>query len=98
MANFNLNKVIDTLSSVVRLYNKIRNYMTKSLKQERKLKLNFDCSVLLKGWTSTVEKEKNGMLFYDTEKDKYYLGIYNQKTKKEDFPIVENSNIIIFLF
>lgn len=90
---FNLNKIIDTLSSVVRLYNKIRNYMTKSLKQERKLKLNFDCSVLLKGWTSTVEKEKNGMLFYDTEKDKYYLGIYNQKTKKEDFPIVENSNI-----
>jgi len=89
----NLEKILFELNPIVKIYNKTRNFVTKSLKQEKKIKLNFDCSVLMDGWTQSVEKTKNGMLFYDSDKDKYYLGIYNQNTKKESYQIVENSSL-----
>ena len=89
----NLEKVLNELNPIVKIYNKTRNFVTKSLKQEKKIKLNFDCSVLMDGWTQSVEKTKNGLMFYDSEADKYYLGIYNQNAKKETYKIVESSSI-----
>ena len=58
----NLEKVLNELNPIVKIYNKTRNFVTKSLKQERKIKLNFDCSVLMDGWTESVEKTKNGLI------------------------------------
>ena len=86
-----LELIIDALNPIVKLYNKVRNFVTKSLKQEKEIKLNFDCSSLLDGWAESQEKVKNGLIFHDESEDKYYLGIYNQNMKKPDFEYVSDS-------
>ncbi len=88
---FELDTLIDAYKPIVKLYNKIRNFVTKKLSSEKSIKMNFDCPQLLDGWDYAVEKTKNGMMFYDSENDVYYLGIYNAKTKKPDFEICEDS-------
>lgn len=87
-----LELILDSLSPIVTLYNKVRNYVTKSLKQEKKIKLNFECSQFLGGWSESQEMVKNGLIFHDEEKDKYYLGIYNQNMKKPEIKYCENSS------
>lgn len=53
-------------------FNEFRNYLTKKPYNEGKIKINFECSSLLGGWSQTYES--NGALIFEKNK-KYYLGI-----------------------
>ena len=68
------------LDTVTPLYNMIRNYMTRKLYSEKKIKLNFENPQLLGGWDANKEKDyatiilrRNGM---------YYLAIMNKDSKR----------------
>ena len=87
-----LSLILDAMEPIVKLYNKVRNFVTKSVKQEKNIKLNFNCSQFLGGWSESQEKVKNGLIFHDEEEDKYYLGIYNQNMKKPDIIYTSDSS------
>ncbi|MBQ4618127.1 MAG: type V CRISPR-associated protein Cas12a/Cpf1 [Clostridia bacterium] len=70
----------ETLSSIDRLYDKVRNYVTKKPYSKDKIKLNFDNPQLLGGWDRNKERDyrtillrKNGM---------YYLAIMDKSNNK----------------
>ncbi|MCF0242388.1 MAG: type V CRISPR-associated protein Cas12a/Cpf1, partial [Treponema sp.] len=72
-------KIMEELSKVVPLYNKVRNYVTKKATSEEKFKLNFDCPTLADGWDENKENQNNAILL---KKDgQYFLGIFNPKDK-----------------
>ena len=74
-------EILQTLSEIVPLYNKVRNFVTKKPNEIKKVKLNFDCSSFLNGW-GTDFGTKEAHIFIDS--GKYYLGIVNEKLSKED--------------
>lgn len=74
-------EILQTLSEIVPLYNKVRNFVTKKPNEVKKVKLNFDCSSFLNGW-GTDYGTKEAHIFIDS--GKYYLGIVNEKLAKED--------------
>lgn len=71
-----LTEILDLLSEIVPLYNKVRNFVTKKPGEVKKIKLNFDCSSFLKGW-GTEFGTKDAFIFIDEKK--YYLGVINKK-------------------
>jgi CRISPR-associated protein Cpf1 len=73
-------EICDEINLIDRLYNKVRNYVTKKPYSLEKIKLNFDKSTLLDGWDRNKEKDNLGILFI---KDGfYYLGIMNRKCNR----------------
>lgn len=81
-----LDEIIQKLSEIISLYNKVRNFVTKKPGEVKKVKLNFDCPTLANGWDENKESANDAILL---RKDgKYYLGIFNPKNKprfeKED--------------
>lgn len=81
-------KVIERLSGILFLYNKVRNYVTKKIDTEKKFKLNFDCSSFMKGW-ATEFGTKDALLFFDGTK--YYLGVVDKKLSKDEFAHIKNT-------
>ena len=65
------------LSNITKLYNKIRNYITKKPYNNDKFKLNFKNTTLAKGWDKNKESDNTSILFL--KDDKYYLGIMDKK-------------------
>ncbi|MCQ2596556.1 MAG: type V CRISPR-associated protein Cas12a/Cpf1 [Treponema sp.] len=80
------------ISEIVLLYNKTRNFVTKSFKEQKKIKLNFECVSLLAGWDINKEYTNNAVMFCDKETGKYYLGIFNSETAKPKFTQDAGSN------
>ncbi len=79
-SSFYNNLNYNTLTEIIPLYNKVRNYLTKKPFSTEKFKLNFDCPTLLSGWDLNKEEANLGTLF---EKDgNYYLGIINKDNRK----------------
>lgn len=72
-------KVIDCLSGILFLYNKVRNYVTKKIDTEKKFKLNFDSPTLANGWDANKESANNAIIL--RKNGKYYLGIFNPNDK-----------------
>lgn len=71
--------VYNSLSEVISLYNKTRNYITKKAASPEKYKLNFDNPTLADGWDLNKEQANTSVLL---RKDgMYYLGIMNSKDK-----------------
>ncbi len=71
--------VYNSLSEVISLYNKTRNYITKKAANPEKYKLNFDNPTLADGWDLNKEQANTSVLM---RKDgMYYLGIMNPKDK-----------------
>lgn len=81
-------KVIDRLSGILFLYNKVRNYVTKKIDTEKKFKLNFDCSSFMNGW-ATEFGTKDALLFFDGSK--YYLGIVDSKLSKDELANIKSN-------
>lgn len=81
-------KIIDQLSEILFLYNKIRNYVTKKIDTEKKFKLNFDCSSFMNGW-ATEFGTKDALLFSSDEK--YYLGIVDNKLSKDELNVIKDN-------
>lgn len=68
------------LETIVPLYNMVRNYMTRKPYSNSKIKLNFDNSLLLKGWDLNKEKERASILL--RRNGLYYLAIFDKNSKK----------------
>lgn len=70
----------ETLSEVIPVYNKVRNYVTQKPYSIEKFPLTFNCPTLLDGWDLNKEENNLSTLF---EKDGYYyLGIMNKKDNR----------------
>ncbi|MBO4859624.1 MAG: type V CRISPR-associated protein Cas12a/Cpf1 [Treponema sp.] len=77
-------EIIEKLSEIISIYNKVRNFVTKKPGEVKKVKLNFDCPTLANGWDENKEKDNDAILLL--KDGNYYLGIYNPKNKpKFDF-------------
>ncbi len=88
----NFDSVYNTLSEVISVYNKTRNYITKKTKSPEKYKLNFDNPTLADGWDLNKEQANTSILL--RKDDMYYLGIMNPKNKPkfaEKYEIKEQS-------
>lgn len=72
-------EIKEELSEIIPLYNKVRNFVTKKPSEIKKIKLNFDCPTLANGWDENKESSNDAIIL---RKDgKYYLGIFNPKSK-----------------
>lgn len=70
----------EQLRGIIKLYDMVRNYVTKKPYSTEKIKLNFECSTLLDGWDVNKETQNLGVLLL---KDKqYYLGIMDKDSNK----------------
>lgn len=64
-----------------RWYDLLRNYLTRKPEEdakENKLKLNFECSTLLTGWSDGQEKSKKSVILRNGER--YFLGILKKSS------------------
>ena len=73
--------VYDYFSSIDKLYDKVRNYVTKKPYSNDKIKLNFENSHFMSGWTQDFET-KGALLL--KRKSNYYIGIINKRFSKND--------------
>lgn len=87
-----------TQIEIVRLYNKVRNFITSKPFSQEKFKLNFNSPTLLNGWDLNKEKDYLGVMLRKTNEKvnpagtnefSYYLGIIIDKTIFD----IENDNI-----
>jgi hypothetical protein len=78
-----------SLSGVVKLYDKVRNFMTKKPYSLEKFKLNFENSTLLDGWDVNKEPDNTAILF--RKNGLFYLGIMDKKNNKV-FKSIEATN------
>ncbi|MBP5401968.1 MAG: type V CRISPR-associated protein Cas12a/Cpf1 [Treponema sp.] len=72
-------EIVESLSEIVPLYNKVRNFVTKKPGEIKKIKLNFDCPTLANGWDENKEKDNDAILLI--REGKYFLGVFNPKDK-----------------
>lgn len=79
------------LDSIVPLYNKVRNRLSKKAYDQRKYKLNFRCATLAGGWDVNKERDNLSMIF--RRDGRYYLGIMDAgcKVKKGTFADVPDA-------
>ncbi|MBR6196602.1 MAG: type V CRISPR-associated protein Cas12a/Cpf1 [Bacteroidaceae bacterium] len=68
-----------TFRDIVPLYNKVRSFLTRKIKDEKKISLRFDCATLAKGWDENKENANNATILID--EGKYYLLILNPTNK-----------------
>ena len=72
--------LFEQYQNVSKMYDKVRNFVTKKPYSTEKVKLNFDCSTLLNGWDVNKERDNLGVIL---RKDgKYYLGIMLKSDNK----------------
>lgn len=77
------------LSTIDRVYDKVRNYLTQKPYSKEKIKLNFENPQLLGGWDKNKEKDYRTVLL---EKDeKYYLAVMDKSNNKAFEKIPESS-------
>lgn len=72
-------EIIQALSEIIPLYNKVRNFVTKKPNEIKKVKLNFDCPTLANGWDLNKESSHDAIIL--RKNGNYYLGIFNPKDK-----------------
>lgn len=70
----------EQLQQITKLYDKVRNFVTKKPYSTEKVKLNFGCSTLLNGWDVNKETQNLGVLLL--KDGKYYLGIMDKASNK----------------
>ncbi len=75
-----LSSLWEELDTVTPLYNMVRNYMTRKPYSQKKIKLNFENSVLLGGWDANKESDYGTIIL--RRDDRYFLVIMNKGYKK----------------
>lgn len=83
----------ETLTEVIPVYNKVRNYMTKKPYSTEKFKLNFNCSSLLSGWGQDFSTNSAHILFKDNQ---YYLMILTKNLKLHEIYNDQTKNAILY--
>lgn len=71
----------EEISTIIPVYNRIRNYITQKPYRREKYKLNFDNPTLVNGWDKNKEYDNAGILLF--KNNAYYLGIMNAKDKPD---------------
>lgn len=84
----------ESLSGIVKLYDKVRNFESKKPYSLEKFKLNFENSTLLDGWDLNKEPDNSSVLFM--KDGLFYLGIMDKKHNKIFTKISENSSKDIY--
>lgn len=74
-----LEDISDEIHSIVSLYNRTRNYVTKKPYNTDKFGLYFGTSSFASGWSESKEFTNNAILL--AKDDKFYLGVFNAKNK-----------------
>ncbi|MFR5192920.1 MAG: hypothetical protein ACLTFZ_10080 [Lachnospiraceae bacterium] len=76
-----LDGLVESLSEIVPLYNKVRNYITRKVYSLDKMRIMFERSDFLGGWGQSFDT-KEALLF---QKDNlYYIGIIEKKYTNMD--------------
>ena len=70
----------DSVADIDRLYDKVRNYITKKPYSKDKIKLNFDNPQLLGGWDKNKESDYRTVLLH--KDDLYYLAVMDKSHSK----------------
>lgn len=73
-------EIYGKLFTIVPLYNRARNYLTKNNLSMSKIKLNFKNPTLANGWDLSKEYDNTAIILL--REGKYYLGIMDPKKKK----------------
>lgn len=73
-------RIWEELDAITLLYNKVRNYITQKPYSLEKVKLNFNKSTLLSGWSINKEPDNLGIILI--KDGLFYLGIMNDKHNK----------------
>lgn len=76
----NFDTYFERLSFGVKLYDMVRNYLTKKPFNANKFKLNFENSTLLDGWDVNKEADNTSVIL--RKNGLYYLGIMDKKHNK----------------
>lgn len=74
-----LEDISDEIHSIVSLYNRTRNYVTKKPYNTDKFGLYFCTSSFASGWSESKEFSNNAILL--AKDNKFYLGVFNAKNK-----------------
>lgn len=74
------NQVLAELSGITSVYNMTRNYLTKKIFSQEKVKLNFGSASLLAGWDKNKEDTNLGTILL--KDGKYFLAIANTDNRK----------------
>ncbi len=74
------NKSYEELQEIIPLYNKVRNYVTQKPFSTKKFKLNFQCSSLLGGWSSSFTTNAGLILRKDGN---FFLAIVPRSLDKD---------------
>ncbi len=84
--------LFDSVSTVDKLYDKVRNYMTQKPYSKDKIKLNFDNPQLLGGWDKNKESDYRTVIL--RKNNLYYLAIMDKAHSKVfvDLPEVTDGN------
>lgn len=70
----------EVISSIDRLYDKVRNYITKKPYSTDKIKLNFENPQFLNGWDKNKERDYRTLLL--KKNDMFYLAIMDKKNNR----------------
>lgn len=83
------------LSTVDRLYDKVRNYMTQKPYSKDKIKLNFENPQFLSGWPTTKERDYSSIILRDEKY--YYLGVMQADAKSQfkNYPVPQSGYDVI---
>lgn len=83
-------EIFNDFSKVVKLYNEVRNFITKKPYSLEKIKLNFGNSTLLSGWDVNKETDNTAVLLQ--KNGNYYLAIMNKDHNKifKNTPVTKN--------
>lgn len=72
----------ELIDPIIKLYNKVRNFVCSKPYSTDKIKLNFGIQELLNGWDVNKENSCRAVLFL--KNNKYYLGVIDKQAKYEN--------------
>lgn len=83
------------LTTVDKLYDKVRNYMTQKPYSKDKIKLNFGNPQFLESWPTKKERDYSSIMFRDERF--YYLGVMdaNAKSQFKNYPIPQSGDDVM---
>ncbi len=74
-----IDEIYQDMQEIVPLYNRVRNYVTQKPYKQEKYRLYFNTPTLANGWSKNKEYDNNAIILM--RDGKYYVGIFNTKSK-----------------
>ena len=74
-----MDEIYQDMQEIVPVYNHVRNYVTQKPYKQEKYRLYFHTPTLANGWSKSKEYDNNAIIL--VRDGKYYVGIFNTKSK-----------------